>query len=232
MRLLQFDRSGLLASEAIDIVACPTVFVRCLIGAFCHSAGRLGFPNGPSAPRHEKVNGILRQVVTVKDKELYLIDQVSGPVRDHLVSRGTTAFKAKLLSPKGSEGDKVYCFKSSWSQKARRHEGEYLELLRDTPGVVSLLAYDVPEVELSNGNTIHDTTEEGRGTPEEPTPITSIRNFVDKKKDPSEFNSTTQNLTVGCQSNNDTNLNRRYNEAFDNREHRQTVCEWVEYNFD
>ncbi|KAN0076168.1 hypothetical protein V8E54_006310 [Elaphomyces granulatus] len=38
MKLLQFDRSGLLASEAVNLVDHTDVFVRCLIGAFCHNA--------------------------------------------------------------------------------------------------------------------------------------------------------------------------------------------------
>src|SRR5438045_2985728 len=67
---------------------------------------------------------------------------------DHLISRATVAFKAKLLRPKDDEVDKVYCFKSRWPNKIRRYEGSYLEFLQGTPGVVSLLAYDVPHVEL------------------------------------------------------------------------------------
>src|SRR5436309_8100371 len=61
MRLLQFDRSGLLASEMVDVVKDTAIFVRCLIGAFCHTAGKLGFPDGPGAPRHETDEGKLRQ---------------------------------------------------------------------------------------------------------------------------------------------------------------------------
>ena len=87
--------------------------MRCLIGAFCHTAGRLGFPNGPSAPRHEAVEGVRREIVTVQGHELYLLDQVAGPTRDFLANRATVAFKAKLLRPTSGEKDKMYFFKSS-----------------------------------------------------------------------------------------------------------------------
>ena len=98
--------------------------------------------------------------------------------------------------------------------------------------MVSLLAYDVSEVECSNGNTMHDTTEQGRDISGEPTPIISIQNFAKKIVGQSESDSAAQIITSKLRSDNGTDTNRLYNKAFDNREHRQTVCEWVEYSFD
>src|SRR6266487_803431 len=105
MLVLQWKRSGPLARADVEKMQDTAIFVRCLIGAFCHTAVKLGFPDGPNAPRHEMVGEELRQVVTVQDKELYLIDQVVGPTRDHLVSRATVTFTAKLLHPTPSEID-------------------------------------------------------------------------------------------------------------------------------
>jgi hypothetical protein len=95
MQLLHFDRSGLVASEALDIEKDTAKFIRCLLGAFCHEPSRLGYPAEKEAPfhRHDSDNK-LRQVVTVGGRQLYTDDQEAGPPRDH---------KAKLVNPKAGE---------------------------------------------------------------------------------------------------------------------------------
>jgi len=140
MQLLHFDRSGLMASETLDIEKNTDTFVRYLLGVFCHKPIRLGYPAGKDAPvhRHHPDNRLL-QVVTVDGRELYIDDQEAGPPRDHLVSRATTVFKAKLVKP--NEEEKTgwdYCYKSSWVQMGRKHEGKYLEQLQHLPNVVEM----------------------------------------------------------------------------------------------
>ena len=50
------------------------------------------------------VNKMPRRVVAdVQGKKLCLIDQVVGPIRDHLVSRATVSIKAKLFEPKANK---------------------------------------------------------------------------------------------------------------------------------
>lgn len=97
-------------------------------------------------------------------RKLYIDKQEAGPYRDHLVSRATTVFKAKLVNPES--GEKTgwdWCYKSSWVQHGRRHEGEYLKQVQGLPHVVELLAYGVVEVEEKKEEDGVDTTANGRG---------------------------------------------------------------------
>src|SRR5947207_7447006 len=95
---LTFDRPGLMASEVLDIKTDTAKFIQCLLGAFYHKPGRLGYPAGKEAPFHDYgPDNRLLQVVTVDGRKLYIDDQVAGPPKDHLVSRATVAFKAKLV---------------------------------------------------------------------------------------------------------------------------------------
>jgi len=159
MQLLHFDRSGLMASEPIDIRTETDRFVLCLLGVFRHKPSKLGYPAGEDAPFHKHdphdPDNKLLQVVTVGNRQLYISDQEAGPPRDHLVSRATTVFKAKLVDPKGAEKTGWdWCYKSSWIQKNRREEGEYLHHLQGLPNVVELLAYGVVKVENNKDTTL------------------------------------------------------------------------------
>jgi hypothetical protein len=175
MQLLHFDRSGLMVSEPLDIEKETETFIKCLLGAFCHEPSRLGYPAGKGAPFHEyDLDDRLRQVVTVGDRQLYLYDQEAGPPRDHLVSRATVTFKAKLVNPKGEEETgRDWCYKSSWPQKLRKHEGDCLENLRGLPNVVKLLAYSVVKIENEN-----DTTVVGRRRCSSGQPMTLLKTFL------------------------------------------------------
>jgi hypothetical protein len=232
MQLLHFNRSGIMASEVVDVVEDTATFVKCLIGAFCHRASRLGFPDGPGAPYHATVDGKLHQIVTVQNQKLYLLDQATGPARDHLASRATVTFKAKLLQPAPTGGDQEYCFKSSWAQKGRQHEGEHLHLLQDTPGTVSILAYDVAMVELDDSNIVNDTTCLGL-FPLGATPTANLHPYSNTALR-LRLN-LPQSTSYGPLSYSGTNQNPASNYMnavpYEEREHRQTVCAWAEYSF-
>jgi len=64
-------------------------------------------------------------------------------------------FEAKPVDPRGEEKRNWdWCYKSSWPQKKRKHEGEFLWHLRELPCVVDLLAYGVVRVEGKDDTTI------------------------------------------------------------------------------
>jgi len=72
MQLLHFDRSGLMASEILDIKRHTDKFIRCLLGVFRHAPSRLGYPAGKEAPFHKYgPDNRLLQVVTVDSRQLY-----------------------------------------------------------------------------------------------------------------------------------------------------------------
>jgi serine/threonine protein kinase len=235
MRLLHFDRSGLMASTPIDITSHTgtVVLVRCLLAVFLHKPGRLGYPAGKDAPFHKyDPDNRLLQVVTVNKRQLYIDDQEAGPPRDHLVSRATVVFKAKLLEPNGK--DKTgwdYCYKSSWAQKLRRHEGEYLEHLQDLPNVVDLLVYGVVKVEDDD-----DTTVFGRQCPSG-APMTLIEKYYERaRKQKRDFNPHTGTAVSDQEDINAMLLDPRRPEGgspqdCDDREHRDVVTDWVSFSF-
>jgi hypothetical protein len=230
MQLLHFDRSGLMASQLLDIETDTVTFVRCLLGAFCHKPSRLGYPAGKDAPfhKHDPDNRLL-QVVTVDERQLYIDDQEAGPPRDHRVSRATVVFKAKLVDPKGEEMTGWdWCYKSSWVQRLRRHEGEYLDRLRDLPNV---LVYGVVKVENDN-----DTTVFGRRCPSGQ-PMTPIEAFCDRaKRQKTDFAQHSGTLASGQEGLNAMLFDPRRPAAgsqqdCDDREHRDIVTAWVKSSF-
>ena len=233
MRLLHFDRSGLMASKLLDITTDTITFVRCLLAVFLHKPARLGYPAGKYAPFHKHdPDDVLRQVVTVDDRQLYIDDQEAGPPRDHLVSRATVVFKAKLVNPKGSEKTGWdWCYKSSWVQKLRKHEGAYLAHLRGLPHVVDLLVYDVVKVENDN-----DTTRFGRQC-RSGQPMTLIQAFYDRaNKQKTDFNQHTGTSASGQEGLKSMLSDPRRPPATsqlecDDREHRDIVTAWVNSSF-
>jgi hypothetical protein len=225
MQLLHFDRSGLVASEALDIEKDTVKFIRCLLGAFCHEPSRLGYPAGKEAPfhRHDSDNKLC-QVVTVDGRQLYINDQEAGPPRDHLVSRATVTFKAKLVNPKaGEKAGWDWCYKSSWPQKLRKHEGDYLERLQGLPNVVDMLVYGVVKIENDNDDTVL-----GRG---KCSSMTLLSTYYDRT------NTSTQHTgTLTTVQENLPHDPRRpesgSQQVCDNREHRDIVTSWVSFSFD
>jgi hypothetical protein len=82
-------------------------------------------------------------------------------------------FKAKLVKPEGEEETgRDWCYKSSWPQKLRKHEGDYLATLRGLPNVVDLLVYGVVKIENEN-----DTTDVGRRQCSSGQPMTLLETF-------------------------------------------------------
>jgi hypothetical protein len=228
MQLLHFNRSGLVASEALDIEKDTVKFIRCLLGAFCHEPSRLGYPAGKDAPfhRHDSDNK-LRQVVTVDSRQLYINDQEAGPPRGHLVSRATVTFKAKLVDPKaGEEAGWGWCYKSSWPQKLRKHEGDYLERLQGLPNVVNMLVYGVVKIENDNDDTVL-----GRGKCSSGEPMTLLSTYYDRTNTSTQHTGT---LTT-VQENLPRDPRRPESgsqQVCDNREHRDIVTGWVSSSFD
>jgi len=234
MQLLHFDCSGLVASKPLDIKDDTMTFVRCLLGVFCHKPGRLGYPAGKDVPVHEydPNDNRLLQVVTANGRRLYIDDQEAGLPRDHLVSRATVVFKAKLVKPNGN--DKAgwdYCYKSSWPQKLRTHEGEYLDRLRDLPNVVDLLVYGVVKVEEHD-----DTTVFGRQCPSGE-PMTLIEKLFERaKKQKRDLNPHSGTTISGQEDTNALVFDPRRPEGeslqnCDDREHRYVVTDWVKSSF-
>jgi Fungal protein kinase len=178
----------------------------------------------------------LLQVVTVDGRQLYINDQEAGPPRDHLVSRATMTFKAKLVEPE--EGEKAgwdWCYKSSWPQRLREHEGDYLKRLQGLPNVVELLAYyGVVKI----GNDTDDTTLFGRGQCSSGPPTALLDNSYDTaKRLKSNF---TQHSGTGNSGQEDLEAllfgPRRpkcgSQRNCDEREHRAIVTAWVSSSFD
>jgi hypothetical protein len=236
MRLLHFDRSGLMASERLDITKDPEAFIKCLLGVFCHAPSRLGYPAGKEAPCHMYgPNNTLLQVITVDRRQLYIKDQEAGPPRDHLVSRATVTFKAQLVHPKAGEMTGWdWCYKSSWAQKVREHEGHYLEKLQSLSNVVKLLGYGAVKIENDND----DTTVFGRGQCSSGKPMTSIEAFYNAaKKMNTDFTQHTGTAASGQDDPKATLYDPRRPEAgklqdCDNREHRDIVTAWISSSFD
>src|SRR5256714_3092878 len=228
MQLLHFDRSGLVASEPLDIEKETEKFIKCLLGAFCHEPSRLGYPAGKAAPFHGyDPDNRLRQVVTVGGRQLYLYDQEAGPPRDHLVSRATVTFKAKLVNPEGEEETgRDWCYKSSWPQKLRKHEGDYLKSLQGLPNVVDLLVYGVVKIENENEN---DTTVVGRRQCSSGQPMTLLETFH-------KAMNFTQHAGTATSGQEDLPHDPRQPESgsqqvCDEREHRDIVTAWVSSSF-
>jgi hypothetical protein len=236
MRLLHFDRSGLMASEVLDIKTDTDKFIKCLLGAFCNEPSRLGYPAGKGAPFHKSgPDNRLLQVVTVDGRQLYIDGQEAGPPGDHLVGRATVTFKAKLVDPKG--GEKTgwdWCYKSSWPQKLRKHEGHYLETLQGLPNVVDLLAYDVVTIE----NAKDDTTVIGRGQCSSGKLMTFLETFYNTaKRLKPDFTQHTGTAASGQEGLKVALYEPRRPEAesqqnCDDREHRGIVTAWISSSFD
>jgi hypothetical protein len=136
-------------------------------------------------------------------------------------------FKAKLVDPKaGEEAGWDWCYKSSWPQKLRKHEGDYLERLQGLPNVVNMLVYGVVKIENDNDDTVL-----GRGKCSSGEPMTLLSTYYDRT------NASTQH--TGTLTTVQENLPRDprrpesgSQQVCDNREHRDIVTGWVSSSFD
>jgi serine/threonine protein kinase len=230
MRLLHFDRSGLVASEHLDIEIETDKFIKCLLGVFCHEPSRLGYPAGKEVPFHKRgPDNKLLQVVTVGGRQLYLYDQEAGPLRGHLVGRATVAFRAKLVNPEGEkETGRDWCYKSSWPQKLRKHEGDYLKSLQGLSNVVDLLVYGV--VKIKNEN---DTTVVGRKQCSSGQPMTILETFhkaTDFTRHAGTATSSRRDLEAMPQDLRQPGSGSQ--QVCDEKEHRDIVTAWVSSSFD
>jgi hypothetical protein len=204
-----------------------------LLGVFYHKPDRLGYPAGRYAPFHKHgPDNRLRQVVTVGDRQLYIDDQEAGPPRDHLVSRGTMVFKAKLVDPRGEEMTGWdWCYKSSWAQKVRTHEGVYLTHLQGLPNVVDLLVYGVAKVENDD-----DTIVLGRRCSSGES-MTLLETFFDRtSKQRGNFTQHTGTEASGQEGLTNMLSDPRRPEGgsqqdCENKEHRDVVTVWVNSSF-
>ncbi len=89
MRLLRFNRAGLVASGKVDIISEPQKFLSCLLSVFSNQASKLGYPYTKEVPRHLKAQRKTHHVIEI-DRRLFCLDQqIAGPSKNHLVSRGT-----------------------------------------------------------------------------------------------------------------------------------------------
>ena len=93
--------------------------------------------------------------VVYEPRPRYNISRIRKQVRFEIALLvAQLAFKAQLVHPKGRETTGWgWCYKSSWPQKLRKHEGDYLERVQGLPNVVELLGYGIVKVENDNDDT-------------------------------------------------------------------------------
>lgn len=143
LQFLRFDRSGCSVSEGIDIREHTTAFLKLMLSYFVFDYSRLGLNAhvGRSLQRH--------RVVRVNAKKFELGKQITYPSRDSLICRGTSTFMAREMIENEEGSDYVdtqapwdLCYKISWINSARPHEGAFLTKLKDVRNVVECHGYD------------------------------------------------------------------------------------------
>ncbi|KAI9761812.1 MAG: hypothetical protein M1840_001692 [Geoglossum simile] len=144
VRMMRFDRSGVLVGNSIDFTEGRGVLlIKCVLACLVASPPDIGLPTDLEDPTTTVIDGVCRLVVKVRDHDIVLGDKIASPPPDYLVGRGTVVHKARQCD--GVEWDLVH--KISWPYEARQHEGLILQELQDVEGVVRLIAWDVPVVE-------------------------------------------------------------------------------------
>lgn len=105
--------------------------------------GELGYAGAKEIPRHVPANGKTHHVIEIDGNVLCLDEQMASPRKDHLVGCGTVAWKARLMSGDLEKEGEVFCFKGSWAQMERKHEGHHIKKLLDAgvENVIKLLAF-------------------------------------------------------------------------------------------
>ncbi|KAI9762289.1 MAG: hypothetical protein M1840_001433 [Geoglossum simile] len=144
MKMIWFDRSGVLVGSTIDIrEGGGILMVKCILAGLVLSPPDVGLPMELEHPRTTLVYGVPRLVVEVGQQVFVLGGRVVSSPRNHLVCRGTVVHRARRMG--GTAWD--ICHKLSWPYATRPHEGYILEELQGVEGVVKLFAWDVPEME-------------------------------------------------------------------------------------
>ena len=227
MRLLRFDRAGLVASRKVDITLEPEVFLHCLLAVFSNKPSDLGYPCAKEIPRHVPTQGKTHHVIEIDGNILGLDKQIAGPWKDHLVGRGTVTWKAHLMSDDPEKYGKLFCVKASWVQMERKHEGHFIKNLLDAgvENVVKLLAFS-PE-KAGEGNNTQLGSKELK-------PLKCIGNYHHRLLNQKGTLSRDNALSEHCQGTSATpDINQTPTIATrKDREFRLTVTTWVEQAFD
>lgn len=227
MRLLRFDRAGLVASKKVDITLEPNLFLHCLLAVFSNKSSELGYPCANDIPRHVLAQGKTHRVIEIDGNILCLDEQIAGPWKDHLIGRGTVTWKAHLMSDDLEKDGKLFCVKASWAQMERKHEGYFIKNLLDAgvENVVNLLAFS-PE-KAGEGN----NTQLGS---KELEPLKCIGNYHYRLLNQKSTLSRDNQLSEHCQGTSATpDINQTPARApREDREFRVTVTAWVDQAFD
>ena len=142
LQFLRFDRSGCSASEEIDIREYTAAYLKLMLSFFVLNYSRVGLNSliGRSPHGH--------RVVRVGTKKFELGKQIVYPPKDSLICRGTSAFMAREMSEDrlGSDCMNILswdlCYKISWINSGRPHEGAFLAKLKSVRNVVERQGYD------------------------------------------------------------------------------------------
>lgn len=143
LQFLRFDRSGCAVSEEIDIRKQTTAFLKLMLSYFLFNYSKIGLNAyiGRSLQGH--------RVVRVNAKKFELGKQIIYPPKYSLICRGTSAFMAREMIENEEGSDCVdtqapwdLCYKISWINSARPHEGAFLIKLKNVRNVVECHGYD------------------------------------------------------------------------------------------
>lgn len=143
LQFLRFDRSGCSVSEEIDIREHTTAFLKLMLSYYVFNYSELGL----NAHIGRSLQG--HRVVRVNAKKFELGKQIIYPSKDSLICRGTSAFMAREMSENEEGSDCVdtqapwnLCYKISWINSARPHEGAFLIKMKGVRNVVECHGYD------------------------------------------------------------------------------------------
>lgn len=79
IRLLRFDRAGLVVSRKVDITLEPNVFLYCLLAVFSNEPSELGYSCAKEISRHVTAQGKTHHAIEIDSNILCLDKQITGP---------------------------------------------------------------------------------------------------------------------------------------------------------
>lgn len=112
-------------SEKVDITLEPEFSLRCLLSVFSNKPSGFGYPLTKEVPGHLVAQGKTRHVIETAGQLFCLDQQIAGSRKDHLVGRGTVAWKARLMSQCEIKMTKFFCVEASWTQMGGNTKGIY-----------------------------------------------------------------------------------------------------------
>lgn len=141
IRLLFFDRSGVVGSTAIDLHKYPETFVRILAGLMLTDRSILGYDptilRGPDGIRQIRVGGALYDIVSTQ----FVSDVIRG--------RGTVCWHVQ-------RGGIDYVVKDTWADISRTYtEAEILKKAHGIEGVPEVIAAEVVKIHGDEDSTSH-----------------------------------------------------------------------------